>query len=324
MSTSPPGRAWAGRRRRRRPLRRHCCHGQIGGRWRSWQRLSAVSRRCGGCWQREADVLDPAEAAAVAEQFGVAAAQVRRDHLISHLLAALSTHLTQEVIFFGGTALARSLVPNGRLSEDIDLLAVRRRRDVVAAVESHLVGGVRREYPGLRWDPPLLAVRDVEPAVLIAPDGLTVRIQLLDPVGHAPWPIEPANLVQRYSDAPPARLLVPTAASFAAWKTSRGPIGQRPETCTTCGRSPDSAPSTPRLPSCSLVTAQPTPARPPSSSDSPDGGALAARPRRPASPRGDRRRRPHSRTSRMARGVHRRRVISGTPLSQRSPWCRSW
>lgn len=55
-------------------------------------------------------MLDPVEGAAVAEQFG-------------------------------GTALARSLVPDGRLSEDIDLLAIGRRCDVVGAVERQLVQG---------------------------------------------------------------------------------------------------------------------------------------------------------------------------------------
>jgi hypothetical protein len=39
-------------------------------------------------------VLDHDEAADVAEQFGVAFEQVRRDHLISHLLAALSATLS--------------------------------------------------------------------------------------------------------------------------------------------------------------------------------------------------------------------------------------
>lgn len=38
-------------------------------------------------------MLDPQEEAAIAEQFGVARAQVRRDHLISHLLAAISDRL---------------------------------------------------------------------------------------------------------------------------------------------------------------------------------------------------------------------------------------
>ncbi|MCI2424333.1 nucleotidyl transferase AbiEii/AbiGii toxin family protein [Saccharopolyspora sp. K220] len=73
-------------------------------------------------------MLDPDEEQAVAEQFGVARAQVRRDHLISHLLAALSQHLAEQVLFFGGTALSRTFIPEGRLSEDIDLMALGGRR----------------------------------------------------------------------------------------------------------------------------------------------------------------------------------------------------
>jgi hypothetical protein len=45
-------------------------------------------------------MLSPEEELAVAEQFGVARAQVRRDHLISHLLAMLSVHLVDRVVFF--------------------------------------------------------------------------------------------------------------------------------------------------------------------------------------------------------------------------------
>lgn len=164
-------------------------------------------------------MLDAKEELAIAEQFGVARTQVRRDHLISHLLAALSNHLADEVVFFGGTALARSLVPDGRLSEDIDLLSVGRRSDTAQLVERHLVRGVRQEYPGLLWDPPLTEVRDTEPAVLRTPEDFTVRVQLLSPVGYPQWPIALRDLTQRYSDAPPARMLVPTAPSFAAWKT---------------------------------------------------------------------------------------------------------
>ncbi|MGP4021228.1 nucleotidyl transferase AbiEii/AbiGii toxin family protein [Saccharopolyspora sp. 5N708] len=165
-------------------------------------------------------MLDPDEEQAVAEQFGVARAQVRRDHLISHLLAALSQHLAEQVLFFGDTALSRTFIPGGRLSEDIDLIALSGRRATAEALERSLVRAVRREYPGLTWNPPLTTVRDVEPAVLAAPDGTTVRIQLLNHTGYAPWPTERRALVQRYSDAPPATLLVPTRESSAAWKTT--------------------------------------------------------------------------------------------------------
>lgn len=133
-------------------------------------------------------MLDQAEAATVAEQFSVADEQVRRDHLLSHLLAVLSRQLPGAVMCFGGAALPRTYLPDGRLSEDLDLYAVPRRVDVVADVEKVLAAGVRREYGRLNWDPPLSSVRDVDPAVLRTTDGLTVRVQLLDPAHYPAWP----------------------------------------------------------------------------------------------------------------------------------------
>ena len=165
-------------------------------------------------------MLDPDEAAAVAEEFGVSDEQVRRDHLLSHLLGAISRDLPDAVVFFGGTALARTHLPNGRLSEDLDLYAVPRRADVVVDLERLLASALRREFGWLAWDPPLTTVRDVDPAVLRTGDGLTVRVQLLDPAGHTAWPTERRALVQRYSDAPPATLVVPTLPAFVASKAA--------------------------------------------------------------------------------------------------------
>jgi predicted nucleotidyltransferase component of viral defense system len=165
-------------------------------------------------------MLDPLEAAAIADQFGVADEQVRRDHLLSHLLAALARRLPDAVLFFGGTALARTHLPDGRLSEDLDLLAVPRRVEIIADVERVLADGVRREYGRLVWDPPLSAVRDTLPAVLRTSDGLIVRVQLLESESHPAWPTERRPLLQRYSDAPPATLAVPTLPAFAASKTA--------------------------------------------------------------------------------------------------------
>src|SRR4029450_13047400 len=135
-------------------------------------------------------MLDPTERDAVAEAFGVADVQVRRDHLISHLLAALSRALPDAVTFFGGTALARTHLPDGRLSEDLDLIAVGSRARVVSEVDSTLASGLPRTFAPLPWPVPLPAVRDADPGVLTTADGLTVRVQLLDPVGCPPWPIE--------------------------------------------------------------------------------------------------------------------------------------
>ena len=63
--------------------------------------------------------LARAEQTAVQAKFGVSAEQVRRDHLISHLLGALSRMDDKKgLVFFGGTALSRTLLPDLRLSED--------------------------------------------------------------------------------------------------------------------------------------------------------------------------------------------------------------
>lgn len=165
-------------------------------------------------------MLDHTEAAAVAAQFGVSELQVRRDHLISHLLAVLGRRFADDVVFFGGTALARTYLPAGRLSEDLDLITVPPRAELVADVERALATGVRREYGQLSWTPALSAVTGSAPATLSSRDGLQVRVQLLDPLGYPRWPAVPRLLHERYGDVPATTLKVPTRAAFAAAKTA--------------------------------------------------------------------------------------------------------
>lgn len=69
-------------------------------------------------------VLDSLERDAVMMRFGVSPVQVARDHVISHALAAIASLGTDRIVFFGGTALSRTLLPELRLSEDIDLIAL--------------------------------------------------------------------------------------------------------------------------------------------------------------------------------------------------------
>jgi predicted nucleotidyltransferase len=111
-------------------------------------------------------------------------------------------------------------LPNGRLSEDVDLLALTRRKDLVEEVMRTLNVGVRRSHGVLTWNPSLVGIRDTQTAVATTQDGLSVRIQLLDSAGYPSWPYLRSDLEQRFSDAPAASLNVPTAAAFAAWKTS--------------------------------------------------------------------------------------------------------
>lgn len=82
---------------------------------------------------RAPGVLDTGEMHEIAELFGVGEAQVRRDHVISHALAALSTLGTDDLVFFGGTALSRTHLPALRLSEDIDLISLSPRAATASA-----------------------------------------------------------------------------------------------------------------------------------------------------------------------------------------------
>jgi predicted nucleotidyltransferase component of viral defense system len=171
-------------------------------------------------------MLEPADLVDVADQFGVSEHQVRRDHLISHVLVALG-QLELPVTFFGGTAIFRTFIVNpadgARLSEDIDLYTGERAA-VAIALDSGLPRLLRREFPGATMEPGLASVRAVEPASLRTPDGLRVRIQVLDASqGHsemAQYPTELRPVVLRYRDLPPDLLLrTPTLAAFAAMKT---------------------------------------------------------------------------------------------------------
>lgn len=162
-------------------------------------------------------VLDPEELHDVAARFGVGEAQVRRDHAISHSLAAISTLGTDDLLFFGGTALSRTHLRSLRLSEDIDLLALGPRATIADSIGRVLTRNLRRALGAPRFAPPLGETRDAEPAVMTVA-GSRVQIQLLGAIGYPRWPSEIMDIEQRYSDVPPARLRVLTAPAFAAAK----------------------------------------------------------------------------------------------------------
>jgi hypothetical protein len=70
-------------------------------------------------------------------------AQVRRDHVISHCLAALTTIDDDRLTFFGGTALSRTRLPDLRLSEDIDLIARAPRTSTAQEIQDVLTTTLR-------------------------------------------------------------------------------------------------------------------------------------------------------------------------------------
>ncbi|MDO3650433.1 nucleotidyl transferase AbiEii/AbiGii toxin family protein [Nocardia mangyaensis] len=148
----------------------------------------------------------------VAIQFGVSPEQVERDHLISHLLSAISGGFGDRLHFIGGTALARTYLVNGRLSEDIDLVALDNRTVLAAELDTASPRSVARSHGRLEWAPSLSDVPDTGAAHLRTASGVSVKIQLLSARGRPVWPAELRDIEQRYSDVPSAELLVLLAA----------------------------------------------------------------------------------------------------------------
>lgn len=164
-----------------------------------------------------AGVLDEKERITVEQKFGVSAQQVIRDHAISHALAAIAAVGTESTVFFGGTALSRTLLPNLRLSEDIDLFALADRRALGRSIQTSIERRFQRSLGAATFTPPLGATQHPDPSMLAVRET-RIQVQLISSEGYPPWPTELVDIVQRYSDAPPARLRVLIPAAFVASK----------------------------------------------------------------------------------------------------------
>jgi len=150
------------------------------------------------------------------ERLGVAPEQIRKDHLISHLLAAVAdSTVAGRAVFFGGTALARTHLGDRRVSEDIDLWA-EPAEEIFSILAEELPRHVRREYPGIGIE------RDSPTAGnVVARDGTRVRLQVVayDAVHHRCVRLERRRIDLRYGDlSDETGLTVPTRSSFVAMK----------------------------------------------------------------------------------------------------------
>jgi hypothetical protein len=156
-----------------------------------------------------------------ASTFGVSDQQVERDHLISHVLAALATTAVRDrLVFFGGTALARTHLRDLRLSEDIDLLVDGDRGAAAREISAAIDRALARSHGRITWQPALASTTGTSPATLTTDAGLTVAVQLLAAGGYPDWPREAADIEQRYSDVARARLTTLTLDSFVVAKTT--------------------------------------------------------------------------------------------------------
>ncbi|WP_448629871.1 nucleotidyl transferase AbiEii/AbiGii toxin family protein [Cellulomonas soli] len=62
--------------------------------------------------------------------------------------------------------------------------------------------------------------RDAEDITLTTGTGAVIKFQLVDTSGRPPWPTVLEPILQRYPDAPPATLRVPTPDAAVAMKMS--------------------------------------------------------------------------------------------------------
>lgn len=162
-------------------------------------------------------MIDRSEIERTAGAFGVPDSQIVRDHLISHVLAAIADSADHDrVTFFGGTALCRTWLPDLRLSEDIDLL-VESTADG-DALRTYIARRLRREFPELAWTGHG-SQHQVETWSLASGD-LVVKVQLA--LWRHGWEAIPTVIREvelRYSDlAESALLRIPAPSGFAAMK----------------------------------------------------------------------------------------------------------
>ena len=162
-------------------------------------------------------MLDSREAEKVQSQFGASISQVLRDHAISHFLWEIQS-LNSDVTFFGGTALSRTYLVDGRLSEDIDLYSP--TREVLSKELEGLPERIEQEFPQASWEVLPSQVADPGSALLNCDGSIKINVQVLD--SHTRnWhkiPTQMTPIYQRYSDVPQTTLIVPTYDGFVAMK----------------------------------------------------------------------------------------------------------
>lgn len=162
-------------------------------------------------------MLDPRESQKVQNLFTANEAQVSRDHAISHVLAALQ-EINTELVFFGGTALSRTFLTMGRLSEDIDIYSSDRR--ALCSELDKFPKLIKEEFPQANWNVMPSQTVDSQSSLLVCDSSIQIMVQVVDSRKRE-WSKVPKTLTQiyqRFSDVPETKLFTPTFDGFVAMK----------------------------------------------------------------------------------------------------------
>jgi len=151
--------------------------------------------------------------------FGVTADQVRHDYVISRVLEALAPH-SDSFVFYGGTALSRTILNGLRLSEDIDLLSAISRSDAARIIDEALRFGLRERFGTVIATPNLTQTRKDTDACVYHIGPVDIQIQLINGAFYTPWPTQASTVAQRYADIPDIELTTYTPSAFVAAKTT--------------------------------------------------------------------------------------------------------
>lgn len=160
-------------------------------------------------------MISPAEVSEQASRWGVSPSQIEKDHVISHLLVAIA-EVGVPIWFYGGTALNRSHIEMGRLSEDIDLMVEDPKIDIEALLQRPLF----RHLGATSWE--LRSRLSWMRTYLVSAIGTSVKFQLVRfDRDDRRWGWEERHVELRYSCLPAhVAMRLPEVEGFVAMKLS--------------------------------------------------------------------------------------------------------
>lgn len=184
------------------------------GRWSRLARTEAGIVATGSPFE-----LSDGDAFTQGEHFGVSRDQILHDFVISHVLSVLEP-LADRFVFYGGTALSRTILDGLRLSEDIDMLSIGPRAEAAHLIDQAVTQGLQRGFGRVTAELRLPDTRTDTTASVYRIGDVQVKMQLIDGQHYTDWPLQRSAISQRYSGIRDVELTTYTAQGFVGAKTA--------------------------------------------------------------------------------------------------------